>query len=63
MLLVQSVSLRRVIGAVGGQSSVSLKRVIGSVSESQTCYWCSGRTEFSQSDSDVLLVQWEDRVQ
>ena len=32
MLLVQSVSLRRVIGAVGGQSSVS---------ESQTCYWFS----------------------
>ena len=29
---VQSVSLRRVIGSVGGQSSVS---------ESQTCYWFS----------------------
>ena len=41
MLLVQSVSLRRVIGAVGGQSLVSLRCVIGSVSESQTCYWCS----------------------
>ena len=35
---VQSVRLRRVIGAVGGQSSVSLRCVIGSVSESQMCY-------------------------
>ena len=38
MLLVQSVSLRRVIGAVGGQSLVSLRCVNGSVSESQLCY-------------------------
>ena len=53
MLLVQSVSLRRVIGSVGGQSSVSLSHVIGSVSESRTCYW------FSQRVSDVLLVQSE----
>ena len=41
VLLVQSVSLRCVIGAVGGQSSVSLSHVIGSVSGSQTCYWFS----------------------
>ena len=47
MLLVQSVSLRCVIGSVGGQSSVSLGCVIGSVGgqssvrESQTCYWFS----------------------
>ena len=51
---------------------MSFRHVIGSVSKSQTCYWFSGRTEFnesqmrylfSQSVSDVLLVQWEDRVQ
>ena len=54
MLLVQSVSLRRVIGAVGGQSSVSLRRVIGSVSESQMCYWCSGRTEFQSASVSRL---------
>ena len=41
MLLVQSVSLKCVIGSVGGQSSFSLRRVIGSVSESQMCYWFS----------------------